>query len=439
MADFKHFTGDSFHILQQFPDNSVDSVVTDAPYGLGDEPDPLAVLSDWVTKGYHDVKAKGGFMGRNWDAFVPQPLLWREVFRVLKPGGHLLSFFGTRTFDWGVMALRLAGFEVRDQIAWTYGEGMPKGLDVSKAIDRHLGETRRVQMVAKAGNLFDEAGEMVAGTTWDVGGSAVLNLRKGEKREVFSAATDPATDAARDWEGWNTGLKPAWEPIVVCRKPMVGSVAENVLEFGTGAMNADGCRIGTKDDTTAAMGSTRSIYGQDNAAGKISGGPGLGRWPANLCHDGSDDVLSTFGGVDNNPARFFYCAKATRKDRDEGLEKFAEMLSTEIERRPDVSPGILNGRAGTGRTGGIKNAHPTVKPTDLMRWLCRLVTPQGGTVLDPFAGSGSTGKAAAWEGFGFIGIELDAIMTEIGKARTLYGFQQYLAEKERQKIRPTLF
>lgn len=404
--NFFILTGNNFHLLDQFPDAFFDAVVTDSPYGLGDEPDPVAVLTDWLAVGYHEVKAKGGFMGKDWDSFVPQPALWRKVFRVLKPGGHLLSFFGTRTYDWGVMALRLAGFEVRDQIAWTYGEGMPKGMDVSQAIDKHLGAQRSEKTVVVAGTLFDQPVEIVDGKAWTVGGGTTLNLRKGEARQKFAAAKDPATELSAAWMGWNTALKPAWEPIVVCRRPLIGTVAENVLEYGTGALNADACRVSTKDDTTSAMGENNSVYGHDKGSGKISGGPGLGRWPANLAHDGSPDVLGAFGGVDRNPARFFYCGKATQDDRN---------------------------------TQEVKNTHTTVKPTSLMRWLCRLVTPPGGKILDPFAGSGSTGKAGVLEGFIVYCLELDPEMCEIARLRVMDAQRIRHQHLEKTKKAPTLF
>lgn len=402
MENFTILPGDSREILREFPDNYFDSVVTDAPYGLGAEPDAVQVLTDWISKGYHEIKGTG-FMGKQWDAFVPQPAQWREVYRVLKPGGHLLSFFGTRTFDWGVISLRIAGFEVRDQIAWTYGEGMPKGLDISRAIDRHLGAVRQGKTVISGGDLFTDPEEIPVGKMWRVGGGNTLNLRQGDARDVFSESKDPATQSAADWSGWNTSLKPAWEPIVVCRKPFPGSVAANVLENGVGALNVDGCRVETKYDTTGSSSiSPNAVFGKMKTK-NVSGGRGLGRWPANIAHDGTDPVLNAFGGADNNPARFFYCAKATPSDR---------------------------------HAPGVKNTHPTVKPTPLMRWLCRMVTPPGGIVLDPFSGSGSTGKGAILEGFQYVGIELDAEMCEISRLR-LADAAKMAAES--RKIQPTLF
>lgn len=315
--------------LRMLADNSVDAIVTDPPYGLS-------------------------FMGKKWDYDVPSVEIWAECLRVLKPGGHLLAFAGTRTQHRMAVRIEDAGFEIRDMIAWVYGSGFPK----SKNLDG-------------------------------------------------------------DWEGWGTALKPALEPITVARKPLAGTVAANVLEHGTGALNIDGCRVPTDEVITAtrniALGSSASgVYGAATVPGVYEQKPG-GRWPANLIHDGSDEVLAAFpqaqgqqgrARTDGEPqgnntygalnhvtkqpeprgdtgsaARFFYCAKASKSDRGEG------------------------------------NTHPTVKPTELMRYLCRLVTPPGGLIVDPFAGSGSTGVAAKLEGFQFMGFERDAAYHAIAEAR----------------------
>jgi site-specific DNA-methyltransferase (adenine-specific) len=262
------------------------------------------------------------------------------------------------------MAVRIedAGFEIRDMIAWVYGSGFPKSLDVSKAIDKAAGAERKVVGTKKhhAGNIH--------------------NARYGQATATEYIYSDPATPEAKQWEGWGTALKPALEPITVARKPLIGTVAENVLQHGTGAINVDGCRVGTDGGTKhndGEKGTTKNCYG--NGLFVEFGKPviGLGRWPANFIHDGSEQATDLLGAS----ARFFYCAKASKRDRDEG------------------------------------NHHPTVKPTDLMRYLCRLVTPPDGTVLDPFMGSGSTGKAAVLEGFSFIGIEREAEYVAIAQAR----------------------
>ena len=309
-------------------------------------------------------------------------------------------------------AIEDAGFEIRDQIGWVYGSGFPKSLDVSKAIDAKLGAVREL---TKAGEVKRDG----YGGDCDTGSSSSRPRRD-----------EPATDEARQWLGWGTALKPAWEPICVARKPLVGTVAANVLEHGTGGLNIGACRIeGAKPDTTRGAGGSRGRFGPLGAQGRIED-DGAGRWPANLIHDGSDEVLAAFpqapgqqapesfdapssksrnvygergrrpGGfgdvgaargsaAPNGPmytdagsaARFFYCAKASQADR------------------------------------GAGNSHQTVKPTALMRYLCRLVTPPGGTVLDPFLGSGSTGRAAAAEGFAFIGVELNAEYIAIARER----------------------
>jgi site-specific DNA-methyltransferase (adenine-specific) len=324
------YHGDCLDVLRVLADNSVDSVVCDPPYGLR-------------------------FMGRKWDYDVPSVEVWAECLRVLKPGGHLLAFAGTRTHHRMCVRIEDAGFEIRDMIAWVYGSGFNK----------------------------------------------VGYIKKPDGSHVIP--------------GFGGSLKPAMEPITVARKPLTGTVAANVLEWGCGALNVDGCRIAgesTQRTNTAEMG-----YHGGNLASEYKTGSDAGRWPSNLIHDGSDEVVglfpaqagaaapvhkrngdkfrqaygafhgnideagSTFHGDKGSAARFFYCAKATRKDRGDG------------------------------------NNHPTVKPTDLMRYLARLVTPPGGAVLDPFAGSGSTGKACALEGFEFIGIEREAEYVEIARAR----------------------
>lgn len=381
--------GDCIATMRSMPAESVDSIVTDPPYELG-------------------------FMGKTWDAsgIAYNVEMWREALRVLKPGGHLLAFSGSRTYHRMVVAIEDAGFEVRDQIMWVYGSGFPKSLDVSKAIDKAAGAEREVvgerTFFGKAAQDWKDKG----GDNFNVGGPSSAGLTK------TVGITAPATDAARQWQGWGTALKPAHEPICVARKPLVGTVAANVLAHGTGAINVDGCRVGTEGGTRLTQITKKGdgIYeGGVNTGAFGDVVPGLGRWPANLIHDGSDEVLAAFpqakgqqgaltgaepssktanafgefaGRSPSEPrsdtgsaARFFYCAKASKSDRGEG------------------------------------NVHPTVKPTDLMRYLCRLVTPPGGLVLDPFTGSGSTGKAAVLEGFRFVGCELSPEYLAIARAR----------------------
>lgn len=404
--------GDNIEVLRTLADNSIDSCVTDPPYGLS-------------------------FMGKRWDYDVPSIELWAEVLRVLKPGGYLLAFAGTRTQHRMACRIEDAGFEIRDMIAWVYGSGFPKSLDVSKAIDRAAGADRDV-----VGNTSATSGRTVGRGTSDGFHGDIVS---GHCRDI----TAPATDAAREWDGWGTALKPALEPITMARKPFACTVAANVLEHGTGAINVDGCRVGTSKNVPASPsdhGMTRGIYGTiarcpDGTSGFNAN---VGRWPANLIHDGSPEVLAAFlndrpgmsgggdgrrdasmfgvGGVSKperyrvdsgSAARFFYTAKSSRAERENGLDGMAQRKRDET--RNDGDPGGDNPRNRGAQQRA--NHHPTVKPLDLMRYLVRLVTRKGGVCLDPFMGSGSTGWAARLEGCDFVGIDRDAEYVEIARAR----------------------
>lgn len=431
----KLLQGNNLDLLKQLPDNSVDAVVTDPPYGLGKEPDALAMLRDWLETGHHDVKGKG-FMGKAWDAFVPQPQQWREIYRVLKPGGHVLAFAGTRTQDLMALGLRLAGFEIRDLVAWVYGSGFPKSLDVSKAIDKAAGE------LSARGKGFNAAG--------GIDRSNGMDKFRSDHPEYVPYA--PATEAARQWQGWGTALKPALEPITLARKPLEGTVAENVLKWHTGAVNVDGCRVETSENLNGGrysdnkQGDDGNSYGRGiNARSAADYSQPAGRWPANLIHDGSEEVTGLFpnsttkriekpcenpeisghkwGTIQGNrgprgydgegsAARFFYCAKVSTSERNEGLD-----LLPDKEWKND---GAAVPQRDDRPFNPSKNNHPTVKPIALMRYLCRLITPPGGVVLDPWMGSGSTGKAAKLEGFEFIGMEMDKGYFDIACARTGY-------------------
>lgn len=379
--------------MRELPDASVDAVVTDPPYELG-------------------------FMGKSWDSsgIAFDTDVWLECLRVLKPGGHLLAFGGSRTWHRIAVAVEDAGFQIRDSVAWLYGSGFPKSLDVSKAIDKAAGIWR-----GRAGEITSDNSSMTGG-----------NYERTDKGE-------PATDDPVKWQGWGTALKPAFEPVIVARKPLVGTVAANVLEFGTGGLNIDGTRIATMDSFGGgAKGSSGFAIGYESEG--WTPGNDKGRWPSNvmldeftagLVDEQSGVSKSSRNVVTSNPgdiygagkglpshtgeygfndsggaSRFFYIAKASKRDRNEGLDGLDDKTASERVERVEGSAGMDSSRAGAGRTSGAKNFHPTVKPTDLMRQLVRLVTPPGGVVLDPFTGSGSTGKAAILEGFEFIGCEL---------------------------------
>jgi DNA modification methylase len=413
---FNIHIGDNQLILPTLPDNSVDSIVTDPPYELG-------------------------FMGKSWDAtgIAYNVDLWRECLRVLKPGGHLLAFSGSRTYHRMAVAIEDAGFQIRDQIMWVYGSGFPKSLNISKAIDKAAGAEREV-----IGSKIGQPGYHLQGHSSTTGAfNHGLGSSTPETRLASSLVTAPATPEAEVWDGWGTALKPAHEPIVLARKPLDGTVANNVLVHGVGGINIDGCRVGE------GTGETKTVNYPDIRGNNYNNAEGTveyqvtsqGRFPANFIHDGSDEVLELFpdtkGGTwnttkgarhfnnDGEPtgyatskqdssngsaARFFYCAKANKKDRNEGLDESFEPIKSDT--RDAVGAGIWEKM-----NAPHQNHHPTVKPTDLMRYLCRLITPPNGTVLDPFTGSGSTGKAALLEGFNFIGIEQSEEYAAIAQAR----------------------
>jgi site-specific DNA-methyltransferase (adenine-specific) len=456
--------GNNLDILPTLADNSVDSIVTDPPYELG-------------------------FMGKKWDSsgIAYSVELWTECLRVLKPGGHLLSFGGTRTYHRVAVAIEDAGFEIRDNIAWLYGSGFPKSLDVSKAIDKGSGENekRRLEFVTwmratgiSANEINEVTGTQMAshyiglsqpaiatvdlfdklrpylpevpeaierlvaertGIEWTAyKNRAVLGKKEWSNSEnhftpgqdhtkrVNLDITAPSTPEAEQWEGWGTALKPAHEPIIVARKPLIGTVGHNVLTHGTGALNIDGSRIGTESTQRKVAAGKGWTIDTSNAVTKAGTyGSAKGRWPANIILD-----EHTAGLLDeqSDASRFFYVAKASKRDRNEGLEGLDDTAAAIMVDRKADSAGMSSPRAGAGRTSGAKNFHPTVKPTALMEYLVKLVTPPNGTVLDPFTGSGSTGKAAILNGFNFIGIEmtedyLPIIDARLKHAEATYGSQ----------------
>ena len=388
--------GDCLDVLKTLDDESIDSIVTDPPYGLS-------------------------FMAKRWDYDVPSVEVWKECLRVLKPGGYLLAFAGTRTQHRMCVRIEDAGFEIRDMIAWVYGSGFPKSHNVSCAIDKANGHPNRGRAIPTA-------------STFQASDIEQKHKLTSNPVEAYEAKTD----AARQWHGWGTALKPALEPITVARKPFVGTVADNVMRYGTGALNVDGCRVGTENTRRVSNAGTNGAGWGMGVSAHLNGSD-QGRWPANLIHDGSDEVVGLFPeaggghgkrgavrrmegwgmggnnetvgyGDSGSAARFFYCAKASKRDRDEGLSLPARQYSHDGRNKP-----IENAYQRNNSTA--RNNHPTVKPTELMRYLCRLVTQPNGVVLDPFCGSGSTGKAAALEGFRFVGIEREPAYAEIARAR----------------------
>lgn len=370
--------GDCLEALRAMPDSSVDAIVTDPPYGLS-------------------------FMGKKWDYDVPGVEVWAECLRVLKPGGHLLAFAGTRTQHRMAVRIEDAGFEIRDMIAWVYGSGFPKSLDVSKAIDKAAGV--EFDAVPASGVGFTNAE--------GAGGYNVTKNRLARKGE--------STDAARQWQGWGTALKPALEPITVARKPLAGTVAENVLAHGTGALNIDGCRIDASDGRPlieSKSEASRHAFGDGLNGSRCAGTTTQGRWPANLIHDGSDEVLAAFPQA---PGQMAKAAEGGDRRKDQNVYSTMTRGSNGAEPRADTGSAarFFYCAKASKKDRGADNAHPTVKPTDLMRYLCRLVTPPGGVVLDPFMGSGSTGKAAILEGFRFIGCERSPEYMAIARARIL--------------------
>jgi site-specific DNA-methyltransferase (adenine-specific) len=354
------------------PDDSIDAVVTDPPYGLG-------------------------FMGKEWDDLPPGLPFAQECLRVLKPGGHMLAFGGTRTFHRLACAAEDAGFEIRDSIAWLYGSGFPKSLDVSKAIDKAAGATREVTGTIRTRDLSRHGGE--------IKGDMLVGVSRGSAEVPI---TTPATPDARAWEGWGTALKPAFEPVVVARKPLAGTVAANVLAHGTGALNIDGCRVG--DDERERQRSTGElISGNSSMSGGNYGreivGTVTGRWPANVVLDESQAAeLDQQSG------------ELTSGSRRAGTYGLMGYMGADVADMPAVegdsggaSRFFYVAKADQGQRVRINGvAHPTVKPLALMRWLARLVTPPGGVVLEPFAGSGTTVEACVLEGFRCIAIEREA-------------------------------
>ena len=497
--------GDCLEVMRTLPDASVDAVVCDPPYGLSNT-DPAHVadtLVRWVN-GERDYlpPVKGGFMGQEWDSFVPPVAVWDECYRVLKPGGHVLAFAGSRTHDLMTLGIRLAGFDIRDSIAWLYGSGFPKSLDVSKAIDKRRdwslverlsGEIKRARAEAgmslaeigqatldatdgtygkwyhRGGHMFfetgrslpsrpewehlrhvlpiapefvevyDEAEREVTGQHGAGNPIGMYEFKHGEgKGRTANERRDiPATPDAERWQGWGTALKPAFEPVVVARKPLAGTVAQNVLQHGTGALNIDGCRVGDEGGTRGSdfVPNDTGIYNHGFGGRVTIEEIGKGRWPTNVVLDESQsEVLDQQSGQSASRANRVsdervqtesssYGIGQGRRDPSNshtdsgGASRFFPTFRYEAKAPKSERPKV-NG-----------TAHPTVKPLELCRWLVRLVTPPGGTVLEPFAGSGTTVEACVVEGFKCVAIEktdeyLPLITQRINRQRNPVAYMQ---------------
>ena len=440
--------GDCVEIMRSFPDNSISAIVTDPPYGID-------------------------FMSSAWDSSVPGSDWAKECLRVLKPGGHIVAFGATRAIHRMVCALEDEGFEIRDMINWLYFSGFPKSMDISKQIDKMNGRSSKpdddfreyLRSAIKKANLTQKDIDRHCGTNGMVGHwvgrsqpeyptlehwekmKEIIDLddrydeeikRVEAEREVIESKTNwgeasqstpncangswditkPATEEAQYWEGWGTALKPAQEPAILCRKPIEKglNVSENVLKWGTGAINIDACRfgfgdpcwVGAQHDHTdqwnkPTIGSTQAFtYGE------------MGQRDLDLKND-----ISSYKPVGGRwPANIYQCAKPSRSERETGLDDLQSKKGHEAVHRKEGTAGLENPRAGAGRTASeVKNFHPTVKPTKLMAWLCRLLTPKGGIVLDTFLGSGTTGVSASMEGFKFIGTEMNPEYCDIALQR----------------------
>mgnify|MGYP000377089811 CR=1 FL=1 len=448
--------GDCIEQMQKLKDEGkqIDSVVTDPPYHL------TSIVERYGKDGSAPAKDKDGlyqrqargFMGKEWDGgdIAFRTDTWKLAYDLLKPGGYLLAFSASRNYHRMAVAIEDAGFEIRDQIMWIYGSGFPKSLNIGKAVDKKQGNERESMGMYDPRSLQDGANR----TERAIGNQQVAN---------YESSMVERTKGNSEWEGWGTALKPAHEPIVMARKPLEGTNIDNVLKYGTGAINIDGCRIqgddtgGERKITTRKSRDENNVWTDENSgmkqeANHFADADPKGRYPANVIHDGSDVVQEIFPqtsksvstkrtrktigsfGMPNDTtpeyddegtaARYFYCPKTSAEERNRGLESFtAKPMAWGNQAKAELKRGNLDfkGNQGDGskhnKVAMRLNTHPTVKPQELMKYLCRLVTPKGGVVLDPFMGSGSTGMAAKDEGFDFIGIEKEKEYFEIAEAR----------------------
>lgn len=450
----KIYNEDCLKFMKTLPDNCVDSIVTDPPYGLSSHPNISEVMQCWLKGEQYKHNAKG-FMGKEWDSFIPGPEYWKEAYRILKPGGHLAAFAGSRTQDLMSIAIRFGGFEIKDTLFWLYSSGFPKSSNISLNIDRKLGYEPKI-VGYKQSNIGS-------------GDSFAMRQTEGSNSEIEHLAPvyEFNSDQAKKWEGCGTALKPAYEPIILAKKPNEKglSTAENVLKWGTGGLNIKKCRVGTeKRWNSAAQSSLESFNASPKSGIDYKGSEVEGRWPSNILIDGSEQIEGMFyefgetesskksgtrssgqngmflsnGGNFETQAygdsgtmtrmlakldydeedyqlMFYVSGKATIADRDEGLDKF------ELKQKAgEYCISAHNGENRLEKSIKRKNIHPTVKPTKLMMWLCKLITPAGGLIYDPFSGSGSTGKGAIIEGYNFIGTEMECEYSEIANVRVQY-------------------
>lgn len=409
---------DCLDVLSKIEENSLHFCVTDPPYGLGGVPDILEVLSFW-TRGKPWKSTGKGFMGHEWDAFVPGPEIWRELHRTLVPGAYAAVFAGSRTQDLMMLSLRLAGFHVRDCYQWFYSSGMPKSRSVWMDIEKLMGATpQQIGTRVLTGNA--------AQTTKEKGGTYASNTNSRSVPKKTVPVLYPTSPEALRWYGYGTNVKPAYEPIIIVQKPISEkTLAQNVMKWGAGLINIQAAMVPRSEFDPSwpanVILSKRGAEILDVHAGNRPGMSGGGKHKhreqtiAGGGHDGHEGHIRPDSG---GPSRFFhYAPKASRRERDLGLGAFPELAAEEAVKRDSDSIGAANGRAGAGRTGGGRNPHPTVKPHSLISWLMRLLYPGEGVGIDPFVGSGTSSMAAVWLGIDFFGIEKEEPYVRVAEAR----------------------